>query len=695
VTPSRSRRAACVLLAVLAAALPAPAGAQPTPDPSGRLVVTSLRGVVGPATDPNPDDDQPAPEDLEVRVLVENDGAEDLTDLSLIVEIHRGVDARSLLAAALDRDEASTPLRTAVTFDVREGGTVRPGDIAGVDVRVPADRAGWSGTNGVFPVALTLMRGSTVLDRTVTAVVHMTDPVDNPLETTVVWPLEALTTRTPEGTYPEALPDDLTPGGRLDRLLLAAERNIQAPILLAPDIATVEELIDRADGFSTVAGETVEADDGPARQAANLLRRIRTLVAETAVEPVAGAYANADVAALATGPEGVAELAGRAVELERTRMQTLLGRAPDLSAFLAAGPLTPAALDVLPADRVLVTADQLLPDAELEVIPGIPPSRVLLRSAEGGVFEALVADPVLTRLLEDPPNQHGHVLIRQRFVAETALLYQGAPAVAGRTLLALPSEGWTPAAGTAEPLLSGLLDAPWLAFTGARSDGSSPPTGALATSAVSLPAAVAAQLVSTRRLVTALRSALASVDTPVMNRAISELEDDLLRALTPASLAGGGGRAVERIQGVRRVVEAAFGSVRIAPSARITLTSDTGDIPVTLQRTAGGPIEVMVEVESAGRLVWDEAAQVKARVPLPERGVTTVSFTTRAVSRGTFPVTVSVWDPTRTHLLDTATLSVRSTAISRPALIVTGGVVALLLLSGARRRRRPKLEVVS
>jgi hypothetical protein len=71
-----------------------------------------------------------------------------------------------------------------------------------------------------------------------------------------------------------------------------------------------------------------------------------------------------------------------------------------------------------------------------------------------------------------------------------------------------------------------------------------------------------------------------------------------------------------------------------------------------------------------------------------------VAFRTTAVSRGTFPVTVSVWDPTRTRLLDSSTLSVRAAAISTPALVGIGAVVVILLAAGARRRRKPALEVV-
>ena len=155
-------------------------------------------------------------------------------------------------------------------------------------------------------------------------------------------------------------------------------------------------------------------------------------------------------------------------------------------------------------------------------------------------------------------------------------------------------------------------------------------------------------------------------------------EDALLWSLTTERFDDG--TAGEGIAAVRRVMDSAFGTVEVAEGARITLTSDTGTVPVTLQRTSGGAVEVLVEMDSAGRLLWDDEARSQL-VTLPANGSRTVSFSTRAVSRGTFPVTVSVYDPTRTRRLDAATISVRSTTISRTALIAIGTVVVGLLLA--------------
>ena len=174
---------------------------------------------------------------------------------------------------------------------------------------------------------------------------------------------------------------------------------------------------------------------------------------------------------------------------------------------------------------------------------------------------------------------------------------------------------------------------------------------------------------------------------------VADLDDALVRALTPEALADAGAEALARILAVRAVADDAFGEVTLPEEAGVTLTSDTGEVPITLTRTEGGDIELLVEVTSGAGLLWEEGGQSQ-RITLPEGASRTVAFSARAAARGTFQVTVSVWDPTHRKLLDSADVAVRSTAISQPALLIIGGVVLVLLAVGARRRRSPTLEVV-
>lgn len=700
----RVRACSTALVLALASLLPGvpAASAQETETatmPDVRLVVTSLDGVVGPAVDPPEEGEEAAPADLGLRVLVENQDDVDVQDLQLVVEVHDSVEgARSLLTQALDQQAVRGESPTIERVDVRDGGAVPAGDIAGEQITIDGAAIGWAGTNDVYPVQVSVLYGSEVLDSVMTAVVHLEDAekIARPLQTTVVWPLSAPTTRTATGRYPDAVPEDLAPGGRIDGLLAAVEANPEVPVLLAPETELVEELADRADGFTLVDGTEIASDDPAAVNASRLLERMRQVVEAAELAPVVGPYGRADVAALVTAPDGISQMAEAAIDAARARAQSLLGRAPDDQLYLSTTPLTPASLELtgdgthllLPAAQVqgVDLAEDLAVGHARQMVPELlSPSQRL----------ATVADPGVAAVVADPPVDAGPAVARQRLVAETAVLHLTRPSEGGRSLLVLPPIQWDPDPGTAGAVLAALRASPWLELTGPAE---AEPAGvtrrtALSTAAAALPGSVAAELIATREQLDALRAAMPSELPDLGGQTVADLDDALLRALTPEALADAGAESLARIRAVRAVTEDAFGEVALPEDAAVTLTSDTGQVPVTLERTRGGDIELRVEVSSGAGLVWDQGAQSQ-HVTLPEGASRTVSFGARAAARGTFAVTVSVWDPTGRKLLDRATLSVRSTAISRTALLVIGGVVLVLLAVGARRRRSPSLEVV-
>jgi hypothetical protein len=125
----------------------------------------------------------------------------------------------------------------------------------------------------------------------------------------------------------------------------------------------------------------------------------------------------------------------------------------------------------------------------------------------------------------------------------------------------------------------------------------------------------------------------------------------------------------------------------------VTLTSERGAIPVTVQHPEGGPLDVLVEIAAQGRLTFQEGTSRLVR--LEEGGTATVSFEATALSRGTFPVAVTVRTPDQGVVLAGRLVEVRATAVSRPALVAVAVIVVLLLLVGRLRRpRQPQLEVV-
>ena len=691
-----------------------PAGAQTdeqdtTSTGALRLVVSHLEGVLGPGTaaidttELDPRMDSLAVEELSLRVLVENVARTPLQGLRLVIQLHPPVTSRTELQQALDEGARTEP--AAVLHDelIHAGDALGSGAIAGVSASFPPDEVAWDGS-GVYPLTVAVLRGTDVLARADTAVVWLDREVREPLLTSLVWPLDDRPWRGSTGSYPAGVDQSVTPGGRLDVLIRTLERNADAPVVFAPSVHLLEDLADRADGFTSVARNPdgsadtvlVDAEDPPAELARRTLLRVRGVAGGLPFSPISGTYADADLGSLVQHGGSLADLAAEAAVEDRRRMPRLLERAPDAAAHLAGGPLGPEVLDLVPGDLVL------LPAAAVEQTRATTSTALHpLRSASGRLFTGVVADRRLATSLGAPPSGAGPVVDAQRIVTETAQAYFQGAGTAARSLLLLPPDTWAPSAELAERLVRQLESVPWLVLTapsqqaalGRRSD---EPLQLLTLPSPVLDTSFATALEETTVELGAALSALPEEATTIEGRRPDELRDTLLRATSRWYHDGARGEAEALVRDVHRTVQESFGDVVVASGSRVTLTSDSGQIPVTLQRTRGGPIAVRVEVASQGRLLWPDG-QRSETIVLTEGAAQTVSFSTRALSTGTFSVAVRVTDPSGTHTLERTTLSVRSAAISGPALAATGVAVLLLLLAGALRRRRPprpRLEVV-
>jgi hypothetical protein len=699
------RMAAVALAVTTLSALMAPPAAH-AQDGSARIVVTSLTGIVGPGA-PSTGEDDP-PRDLSVRVLIENTSVDPISDVRLVVETFPAVASRSQLRVALDgEDGPQNPVHVQDTA-VTDGTELRAGGFVGITETVDADAGGWGGTDTsrIYPVQLTLLRGTAVLDQVRTAVVHLHQIPDRPLEAVVVVPFSDAPWRASDGTYPEGVDEAIAPDGRLERLLVAAERHVAAGLTLAPAAHLVEDLRDRADGFletRTVDGETeivnVEPESAAAQRSNRALERLRAIVDRAPYAPVVGPYADAHLASLASTP-ALRRSAATTVAEGRRRTEALLGRRPDPGVFLATSPIEDDTTDLLSGDHVLLPWEAVSgPDIDVNASADIPPALRRLRTPSARLLTATVADPWVGRLLERRSLPHGSRIAAQRTVIETAGLFLERPGDAGRPLLILAPADWDPPDRSAEDTLGALFAAPWLRPTAATDQvarATEPPRPVdLAPAADPLSPTVLSRLVETRRQLNGLRSALSEPEATIAGRQPDDLEDQLLRATSAWWTGIRSPQALRLVEDAAAAIDATFGSVEMPSDARVTLTSEQGTIPVTIQRTAGDPLRVRVEVDSAGRLTWPDGESQE--VVLSTEAAQTVAFDTVALGRGTFPVTVRVVDPRGVHELGRTTMSVRSTAISGPALTVTAVVVALLLVVGLVRRnrpRRPRLEVV-
>ena len=542
--------------------------------------------------------------------------------------------------------------------------------------------------------------GTTILDEIITGVVWLDRVPDAPLLTTIVWPIDAPPWRTVGGTYPASVSASVEPGGRLDVLVRALERRPNAPVAIAPAVHLLEDLQDRADGFDALERRgdgnletrVVEPEAGEARASNDLLQRIRQVTSTLPFDPVMGTYADADLVALTGSGGELSALAGDAAVASRIRGRRLLDRAVDGATHLVPRSLDPATTDLLPGNQLLLPASAVDPGPAVSAGDA---ARLLwpVRTPTGRLSTAIVADPFLTAALDgsspgDPTTQ------LQRIVAESAVTYLEAPDDDRRALVLLPPPTWAPAPEVAAGLVGTLVEVPWiepvdpttLTSRARRSlvavDLSPPATTLLEPSVrTELPAALSE--------VDAVAAALPADAPTDGRRSIAALRDQLLRSTSWWFRGNAVGEAEALIRDVRRDVSAIFGAVEVSDGAQVTLTSDEGEIPITVSRTRGGPISVQVEVDSQGRLLWTEGRRSEPIV-LEADTSQTLSFPTRALSTGTFPMTVRVTDPTGSVELARGSLSVRSTTVSGPALSLIAGLVVVLLLAGSLRTRGPR-----
>lgn len=679
------------------------------PPPQGHLFVSWLRGVVGEGAPTVPG--EPPSDDLALRLLVENSGEQAIDSLTVSVEVFDRADSRNALHRAVDRAEPSGRL-VYTTLDVQGGGALAPGDVVALPVTLAARDIGWSGRPGVYPLRISLLQGHDPLDETDTAVVLLDHPPATRLLTVVGWPLDAPPARSPDGTYRAEVARDLLPGGRLERLVWGLEQDQRGELQPLVAAQVVEDLTDLADGFPLERRpgevEEVSRGDPTAAAARALLARLRATLATRRAGTISGPYADAEIAALQDG--GLTLEALQDVSETRRILEDVSAK-PSPDTLWATTRLTPAVLhDVLVPSGVrtlLLGWEQLAGSGEaMTDKPTRTPEPLQAIPAGGPHLLAAVADPWLQDLLAHPVVDHGSTLAAQRILAETAMVHFERPNAEGRGLVLLPPADWAPPSAVISGTLEALRRAPWLEM-GALDDlvrryGSSPDRTRLNPQpGPKLPPGLAISIRNARERLAALHEALPDVSERIQGQSWDDLDRALLRASSSWWTGGSADQARAAVSQVVAAVDGGLGRIALPDDVRITLTDPEGTIPVTVARPAGGPISVIVVVESP-KLDFPEG---DARlVTLAEGAAQTISFRTVAQASGRIPVTVQVktpgaLDPAGTPWVKLAegTLVVQSTAISGNAVAVLGVTLTVLFawwLYRKRRPRRPQLTVV-
>jgi hypothetical protein len=695
---ARVRSVAAVAAAVLAL-LPVAAAAQPeawdltqrraqdrqTDDRVATLRVEQLTGVLTPGAD------------LQVRVVVRNVSDEPLENPRLNVALYGPTFNRFQYQQGVEQGLLPATAHHSFTVNVAE---LDAGESQVVQLRQTAAQLGFARPRnlfGVYLLRLQLQERSEVLDEVVTSTVLSPAEVSQPVSVAVVAPLDADPVRLPDGSYAsERIGATLSPGGRLHGILTALTLRPDVPVTVATSGLLLEQAADLSDGFLIADADGLreaDPDTGMARQAEAFLATLATTLERPEVEHLALPYGPADLVALTRG--GLASEAIRLVTEGNATSEALTGVPPTAGLLWPPDGLDVATVAQLPAAlrRTLLLPEEHLTTPPLEVRDLTPSPVRRLRGSVGAAATVLVPDPWLEQVLEPTAEalRHGRAVAAQRVLGETAAIYFEQPGADNRGILLLPPQRWTPSPGLVGALLDATATAPWLdpvTLSGLVAT-VTPQPGTVqlgypdAGRQRELPAEYVATMAQARTALGSFALVVPDDDTP------SWYDRLLLQAAAVAYRDPARRSAGEDLIGrVLDTVGNVYGGVTIPQTPAVTLTSEEGQIPVTVRN--GSDTSLLVRVVLEARFLEFPDGDVVDLV-LEPNSARTLLFQARTLTPGgTTPVTVTVEDPIGSMQLATGLVVVRTTAYSVAALVVTGGAALFLLgwvvMQVARRR---------
>lgn len=476
------------------------------------------------------------------------------------------------------------------------------------------------------------------------------------------------------------LPD---PGNNFPPLAVAVVLDVAAPPALQPDGAaaidneSLERIAERVDVLEaapnvpvTIAAlpETLDglADVGGRGQTLlqNLNRALRSRLF------LARPYADIDVEALAEADllSEVNAHAASGADVIRTRF----GTEPLGGTWLSGPTLGDRAARLLvelgvPRAVVPETALEEFADGSVEPVPDKP-----FALGDGGP-EALVAD---ADLAADLTGGDG-IIEAYRFLARLAMQWYERPADQRAAVVVVPPDAPIDPAVVSRAL-QGLTEGGVRAVTIDQTfalvtpDDDADPTTPLA------PHEPADDLTGLAPRIQSARSQVAGFGALIGDpAAASSLQRSLLLATGTATPDDERRAYVDRVTGE---IGGLADAIDAPDEFRITLTSRSGTIPLTLTNNTPRPVEVRVELDSAA-LEFPEGDVLQLTL---DPGANRQDIPVRVRTSGAFPLDITVTSPDAAIVLDTARFDIRSTAVSGVGLVLSIGAGLFLTIWWAR-----------
>lgn len=588
------------------------------------------------------------PFDVQVRVTGEPAGA------TLDMVVHERLETRSEFRSTLEGDELGG---TEQQVDPQQVAALPAGPGGAVTIGfIPGDSGPGGSGRGVYPVEVRVhsAEGDTVASLvTYLSFLRADEPEFPPLEVAVLVDVAAEPALQPDGST--TLPPDA-----LDRAverIQVLQETADVALTLAPRpetleglvhggppaAAAVEQLRELATGLPVFARPFVDVDLAALQRAG--------LISEANAQADGGA--NVVRSRLAVEPTGGMWLSGPTLGAEAARL------AVDLGIDRAVVP--PSAVD----DGS---------DDDDESPPAVPAAPV--RLGDDGPL-AMVTDSALAAHLTGDDG----MVAAHRFVAELAITWLEAPSIPRAVVVHIP-----PDADIDPDLVAVAL--------GALSDGQAvravpvdqifqevPPLEDGPTTVSLAPHDVTDDLGSLAPALQSARERIAGVGAVLGDPGVTTSLEQALLVSTGTDTPDD-----ERAAYVERAnveLSSVSGAVTLPDEFRITLTSRSSTIPVTLTNLSEQDLRVRVQLDS-DQLEFPDGTEL-TQVLAP--GTTRLEVPVRARTSGAFTLVVTVTSPDGTIVLDTSTFDVRSTAISGVGIVLSIGACLFLAVWWARHWR--------
>jgi Family of unknown function (DUF6049) len=618
----------------------------------------------------------PTGRELTVRFRALNLATVPLDELAVGVTLYSRVLTRSAYEASL----ASDPSLAIEAQTLPREDVIDPGATRDFEVSVSLVPVTDPDQSGVYPLKVDLRSGFTSVAALRTPVIFLVREPEIPLGLSWTFVLSHPITFAPDGTFTDpSLEIALGAGGRLNgeiRALSELARDPNEPpvdVAISPVLLTqLGRMVDGYEVSDDGGTRRVQPGEGGAALARQALEDLRATAATPNVEVSALPFSAPEIPSLYGG--GL----GRDVDVQlqhgRDVTSTLVGaQVPETILRPPGAALDDATLRGLAVDgiRTLIVGPTTVDLPEQPLGFAGPATTSLGDGPLTAIVPEAASDALLGSVVGEDPVRAAQVLL-----GELTTIWQEQPGETRGVALVFGEDA--PLPGPFFPSIAkSIATAPWLAPTVAGGFVATfPPTDASVLASPSFrrfPISYVASLKEARRRIDTLRSML-----PDGSLEPARLETMLLLAEARQYLTSTT-EGLAFIDAARESVRATVDDLALETVDSVTLTSDSGGIPVTVSNEGPHSLEFWVQLVSTR--IREEPA---TRVELAPGQSETLRLQARLRSTGRFPVRVLMVSPSG-RMIGDATIVVRSTAYNRTALLITIGAALVLLLVWARR----------